>query len=103
MNLNIIGQFNKGFIICSDDLTQWIFIVDQHAADEKSNYERLSKTLKLIEQPMLQPLKLQCSAIDILTISENNDILTKNGFWVEINEGIAYLKSVPFHKTYTFK
>ena len=43
--MQVIGQFNLGFIICqlNDDL----FILDQHACDEKSTYERLLETTTL--------------------------------------------------------
>lgn len=37
--MEIIGQFNLGFIIAAVDGALWI--VDQHAADEKYNFERL--------------------------------------------------------------
>lgn len=37
--MEIIGQFNLGFIIAEVDGALWI--VDQHAADEKYNFERL--------------------------------------------------------------
>lgn len=36
--MKIIGQFNKGFIIAL--LDKELFIIDQHASDEKFNYER---------------------------------------------------------------
>ena len=35
-----------------------LFIVDQHAADEKTNFERLSRTLVLHRQPLLLPRPL---------------------------------------------
>ena len=48
---DIIGQFNLGFIIVKlldDDL----FIVDQHATDEKFRFETFVKTLKMSQQPL---------------------------------------------------
>ena len=48
---DIIGQFNLGFIIVKlldDDL----FIVDQHATDEKFRFEKFVKTLKMSQQPL---------------------------------------------------
>ncbi|KAK6154193.1 hypothetical protein DH2020_013832 [Rehmannia glutinosa] len=50
--MKVIGQFNLGFII--GKLDQDLFIVDQHAADEKYNYERLSQTTILNQQPLLR-------------------------------------------------
>ena len=42
LKMQIVGQFNLGFIITRlhDDL----FIIDQHASDEKNTYETLRKT-----------------------------------------------------------
>ena len=48
---DVIGQFNRGFIIVKlldDDL----FIVDQHATDEKFRYETFVKTCKMSQQPL---------------------------------------------------
>ena len=48
-HFEIIGQFNLGFIIVRllrDDL----FIVDQHAADEKFRFETLTKDIEKLER-----------------------------------------------------
>lgn len=49
--MKIIGQFNLGFIITKlqDDL----FIIDQHASDEKYNFETLQKTTVLSNQKLV--------------------------------------------------
>lgn len=41
----IHGQFNHGFIMAS--IGKELFIIDQHAADEKSTFERLQDSLAL--------------------------------------------------------
>lgn len=41
----IHGQFNHGFIMAS--IGKELFIIDQHAADEKSTFERLQDSLEL--------------------------------------------------------
>lgn len=48
----VIGQFNLGFILAllEDDL----FIIDQHAADEKYNFETLQATTRLNGQQLLK-------------------------------------------------
>lgn len=55
--MEILGQFNKGFIVARlrkggahDDL----FIVDQHAADEKYNFETLQQTTKIQSQKLFK-------------------------------------------------
>lgn len=49
--MKVIGQFNLGFIISK--LDQDLFIVDQHATDEKYNFEKLEKETKLQHQPLV--------------------------------------------------
>lgn len=54
--MDVLGQFNLGFIIVRlqksglDDL----FIIDQHAADEKYNFERLQRTTKIQSQRLIK-------------------------------------------------
>ncbi|KNE66959.1 DNA mismatch repair protein MutL [Allomyces macrogynus ATCC 38327] len=48
--MQILGQFNLGFILVRHGPSD-LYIVDQHAADEKYNYERY-----LAEPPSVQPL-----------------------------------------------
>jgi MutL C terminal dimerisation domain len=38
--MQVIGQFNLGFIVCR--LGGDLYVIDQHAADEKYNFERLT-------------------------------------------------------------
>lgn len=47
----VIGQFNLGFIISKHD--QDVFIIDQHAADEKYNFETLQQTTVINTQRLL--------------------------------------------------
>jgi DNA mismatch repair ATPase MutL len=54
--MSVVGQFNLGFIVArkrseaGDDL----FIVDQHASDEKFNFETLQQTTRIQSQRLLQ-------------------------------------------------
>jgi DNA mismatch repair protein PMS2 len=58
--MEIVGQFNKGFIVArrkKEDKDQGsmmddLFIVDQHAADEKYNFESLQSTTKIQAQKL---------------------------------------------------
>jgi DNA mismatch repair protein PMS2 len=51
LQMSIVGQFNLGFIITKLDAD--LFIVDQHATDEKYNFETLQKTTKIISQKLV--------------------------------------------------
>ena len=64
--MEVVGQFNLGFIIAR--LGRDLFIVDQHASDEKYNFERLQAGTVLNRQPLVLPQKLQLSAPEEMTI-----------------------------------
>lgn len=49
--MQIIGQFNLGFIITK--LGNDLFIVDQHATDEKYNFETLQRTTSIKGQKLV--------------------------------------------------
>lgn len=49
--MEIIGQFNLGFIIAK--LNSDIFMVDQHATDEKYNFEMLQQHTVLQGQKLI--------------------------------------------------
>ncbi|CAN6238495.1 unnamed protein product [Urochloa humidicola] len=103
--MEVVGQFNLGFII--GKLDQDLFIVDQHAADEKYNFEGLSQSTTLNIQPLLQPLRLDLSPEEEVIVSMNMKTIRKNGFVLEedlhASPGNHYLlKAVPFSKNITF-
>ncbi|KAG9443779.1 hypothetical protein H6P81_015119 [Aristolochia fimbriata] len=103
--MKVIGQFNLGFII--GKLDSDLFIVDQHAADEKYNFERLSRSTILNQQPLLQPIRLELSPEEEVVASIHMDVIRKNGFTLiedaDALPGSHYLlKTVPFSKNITF-
>ncbi|KAL5713041.1 hypothetical protein ACHQM5_015157 [Ranunculus cassubicifolius] len=103
--MQVIGQFNLGFII--GKLDQDLFIIDQHAADEKHNFERLSESTILNQQPLLQPLRLELSPEEEIVAAMHMDIIRKNGFTL-IEDANApprhrfKLRAIPFSKNITF-
>lgn len=82
--MKIIGQFNLGFILVL--LNEHLFIVDQHASDEKYNFETLQKSLILQHQPLVIPEKLQLTAINELVLIDNLAIMELNGFKFHIDD-----------------
>lgn len=103
--MKVIGQFNLGFII--GKLDQDLFIVDQHAADEKYNYERLSQSTIFNQQPLLRPLRLDLSPEEEIVASMHMNTIRKNGFALEEDlhapPGHRFkLKAIPFSKNITF-
>lgn len=103
--MTVIGQFNLGFILVlrHDD----IFIIDQHASDEKSNYERLLRETVFDSQNMARPKKLELSSIEKLSIEEHLETLRRNGFKLAAEEdetgGRQYLlTALPVTRNITF-
>ena len=66
--MDVVGQFNLGFIIAR--LGRDLFMVDQHASDEKYNFERLQAGTVLNRQPLVLPQKLQLSAPEEITVRQ---------------------------------
>jgi len=103
--MRVIGQFNKGFILARHGCQ--IFIVDQHATDEKYNYEMLQQSTELRTQRLIQPLRLDLTAAQELIVLEHLDIMHMNGFEFQVDEDAAprekaALKTVPFSRNTTF-
>ncbi|CAA6663436.1 unnamed protein product [Spirodela intermedia] len=102
---SVIGQFNLGFII--GKLDQDLFIVDQHAADEKYNFERLARSTILSQQPLLKPLRLELSPEEEVIAFMHTKVIRENGFSlvedVDAPPGLHFLlTAVPFSKNMTF-
>lgn len=103
--MKIIGQFNKGFIITRLDSD--LFIIDQHATDEKYNFETLQQTTILENQILVNPKPLELTAANENILIDNIDIFTKNGFNFNINEDAESrnkisLTAIPMSKNYQF-
>lgn len=76
--LRVIGQFNRGFIV--GQLGREVFIIDQHASDEKYNYERLQATTQLQRQALVMPRRLEMSAEDELIVVQYLKVLNASGY-----------------------
>lgn len=94
--MRIIGQFNRGFVITRlrrrnvgvprvDDL----FIVDQHAADEKYNFESLQQSTSIKSQKLLRPQPIELTSAEELTVVDNLQVLRENGFDIVVREDAA--------------
>ncbi|XP_067100331.1 mismatch repair endonuclease PMS2 [Osmerus mordax] len=103
--MEIIGQFNLGFIVTK--LNDDIFIIDQHATDEKYNFEMLQRHTALQGQKLIAPQKLHLTAVSENVLMENLEIFRKNGFDFLIDEDAQVMErvklvSLPTSKNWTF-
>ncbi|RLN90232.1 hypothetical protein BBJ28_00014544 [Nothophytophthora sp. Chile5] len=99
--MEVLGQFNLGFII--GKLDNDLFIIDQHASDEKFNYETLQQTTIMHQQPLVRPLMLEVTAGEEMVILDHLDVFAKNGFAFLVDKEAAATKklkllSLPFTK-----
>lgn len=113
-DMHIVGQFNLGFILAvrapsSSSPNPDLFIIDQHASDEKYNFERLQANTVVQNQPLVHPHKLDLTAIEEEIVFDNADALLKNGFRVEMNTSgdeevgrRCQLVSLPMSREITF-
>lgn len=95
--MRVAGQFNMGFIIAvrpgdssttqdedgssSDEL----FIIDQHASDEKYNFERLQSSTVVQSQRLVHPKTLELTALEEEIVMENLEAIEANGFKIVVD------------------
>lgn len=118
-HMHIVGQFNLGFILAlrnssssssaSSASSAELFIIDQHASDEKYNFERLQSSTVVQNQRLVHPRTLHLTAIEEEIILENNATLLKNGFLVAVDDSgdlpvgqRCKLLSLPMSREITF-
>ncbi|ORX47224.1 DNA mismatch repair protein MutL [Hesseltinella vesiculosa] len=81
--MKILGQFNLGFIIVL--LHRDLFIIDQHAADEKFNFETLQLTTVINGQKLIKPQHIDLTPSEELIVMDNTDIFHANGFDIQVD------------------
>ncbi|KAL1903017.1 ATP-binding mismatch repair protein [Sporothrix stenoceras] len=127
--MRVVGQFNLGFILAvreatrkgddegEDDtneknapkLDDELFIIDQHASDEKYNFERLQASTVVQSQRLVQPKRLELTAVEEEIVLEHLPALAANGFVVDAvldgSEPVGSrcrLRTLPLSKETTF-
>lgn len=79
-----VGLALGTYIIAQNE--EGIYLIDQHAAQERVNYERYLNSLRKKEVTtthLLIPITIELSASDFLILKENMNILTNMGFIIE--------------------
>lgn len=82
--LNYIGQFHGTYLLTES--SEGLYLIDQHAAQERINYEYYREEIGKVEptqQKLLLPIILDYSISDFLLISEKMDLLKKVGLYLE--------------------
>lgn len=85
--MKVVGQFNLGFILVTLNGNKNLFIIDQHASDEKYNFERLTNSTKVFHsQKLVIPRKMELNALDEMTVMSNLQVFATNGFGIQVDE-----------------
>lgn len=82
-SMKVLGQFNLGFIITSLN-DKDIYIIDQHASDEKYNFETLQQTTRMETQSLYSPQELDLTASEEHVVMDNLEIFKANGFGIQV-------------------
>ena len=105
LKLYPIGQVHGTYIIAENE--DGMFILDQHAAHERINYEMIKKKFQE-DKPtyidMLIPFSIELTASDFVTFMENKQVLEDLGFKIEeFGINTIVIKSHPTWLTKNFE
>jgi len=85
-SLSVLGQFDDTYLVCEGEAG--LLLVDQHAADERINYERLRAELtgETTAQELATPVELSVTAGEAATLSAHGDALARLGFHADLTD-----------------
>ncbi|HKM20106.1 MAG TPA: DNA mismatch repair endonuclease MutL [Candidatus Dojkabacteria bacterium] len=90
----IFQVFNKYIVIEFHDERLWV--IDQHAAAERINFEKLkNRETKSNLQNLLVPSKIDFPKNELMFLDENKEFFEDLGFIYEVNKDSISLKTIP--------
>ncbi len=97
LSLRIIGQLKESYILCESD--EGLVIVDQHAAAERANFEKIQREFEKpvqILQPLMIPLRISLSPKLLASLDQINEQTKTYGLIFKASEdGGALLHEIP--------
>ncbi|WP_417382910.1 DNA mismatch repair MutL family protein [Haloarcula pelagica] len=78
--MRILGQLHDTYVVAETD--DGLVVIDQHAADERINYERLQATFdgETTTQALAEPVELELTAREAEVLADRTDALASLGF-----------------------
>ena len=78
--MRILGQLHDTYVVAETD--DGLVLIDQHAADERVNYERLKQEFagETTTQALADPVELELTAREVAVFDERSDALASLGF-----------------------
>jgi len=95
-SMRILGQLHDTYVVAETD--SGMVLVDQHAADERVNYERLQRELDgdVVTQALADPVDLELTAREAALFEEYREALASLGFRAErVGERTVEVETVP--------
>ena len=92
-DMEIIGQWNRSFIITKYGCD--IYAIDQHAAMEAQNFEKLRKSPVVQKQKLIQPLFIKLTPFEMNGLEESKEKCAEFGYDYEVLEDGVKILSIP--------
>ena len=95
-SMRVLGQLHDTYVVCETD--SGLVLIDQHAADERVNYERLRNELDgdVATQALAEAVELELTAREAALLSAHRDALAALGFRTErVDDRTVAVRSVP--------
>ncbi len=98
IKFSVVGQLYKTYILT--ETKDGLMIIDQHAAHERVNFEKLMKDFKengtIKKQVLISPIKLDLNPKDKQLIEDKKETISELGFDIEeFGDNTYLLRSVP--------
>lgn len=92
--LRYLGQLHRSYLVCEG--ARGLVLVDQHAAHERMNYQRLRRRGDEPAQPLLVPHVVELPAASAARVAESSPLLAAMGVELEpFGSNSAVVKSLP--------
>jgi DNA mismatch repair protein MutL len=94
--MRVLGQFRETYVVAETE--DGLVLVDQHAADERINYERLRESVAggTTTQALAEPVRLEVTAREAELFEANDEALARLGFHASlVEERVVEVSTVP--------
>ncbi|MFC7213273.1 DNA mismatch repair endonuclease MutL [Saliphagus sp. GCM10025334] len=95
-SLRVLGQLKDTYVVC--ETPEGLVLVDQHAADERVNYERLQRAFAddPTTQALASPVELELTAVEAEAFEHYRDALARLGFSADrVDDRTVAVTTVP--------
>ena len=94
-DLRVLGQFDDTYLVAES--SDGLLLIDQHAADERVNYERLRERFAgdVTTQTLTDPVAVGVTAREAALAEEYGDALSRLGFRTRLGDGTLSVTTVP--------